>query len=266
VPHVLAIVAVVLSAGGLGLAAIGVATWGSRPYGLFVAGAAGLVAGFFSLAARQRILRDRGQAAAPERTIRAASSQGDAANPYAPPQASLVEPATPPEHDAIFFNPPVWRLVWMSAISLGLFQTYWFYRQWCFVKARDNLAIRPAWRAVFSVLYAHSLFYRIHDEPGRATAAPRFGPGPLATLWVIAAVANGLVVRAAIPGLGLLQFALFGGQVACLFVAQRAIRAINRQASPPRPCSRWSLGHSVCIALGLLLLSGQLIMALAGLH
>lgn len=51
---------------------------------------------------------------------------------------------------------PIWKFILLSVITFGIYELYWFYKTWKFLKERNNLDISPFWRAVFSPLFAGS--------------------------------------------------------------------------------------------------------------
>lgn len=53
------------------------------------------------------------------------------------------------------------KLVLMSVLTFGLYEVYWFYRNWKAVKIQEGRKISPFWRAIFSPIFCYSLFKRI---------------------------------------------------------------------------------------------------------
>jgi amino acid permease len=152
--------------------------------------------------------------------------------------------------EALFLHIPVARLIVMSIVSFGLYQAYWVYRNWRYVKERGDLGIRPFWRGVFCVFYCHSLLRRIHgDEEARAVQAPSFSPGALATAWVVLVVVANLVSRA--PGTAATMVAAFVPSYLCLVPVQNYVNSVTERRSPGHPHHRWSSGHAVCLFVGL---------------
>ena len=77
----------------------------------------------------------------------------------------------------LFLHIPVSRLILLSIGSCGLYEAYWIYKNWRYIKERDKLNIRPFWRGVFGIFFCHSLLRRIHeDKEARAVAEPAFSP------------------------------------------------------------------------------------------
>jgi hypothetical protein len=92
-------------------------------------------------------------------------------------------PVTPPAHQplkggpaptaqgsaesaAYFTTSPV-KLAVMSVCTLGLYEVYWFYKNWTVIKQRDGRNIMPFWRGVFAPLFIFSLFKDFNDRASR---------------------------------------------------------------------------------------------------
>jgi len=83
----------------------------------------------------------------------------------------------------IYFAVSPLKLVVMSTCTFGLYELYWFYRNWCYVKDREP-KIMPFWRAFFTVLFCHSLFRRIRDT-AKTRTQDHVEAGGLAVGWII---------------------------------------------------------------------------------
>lgn len=57
----------------------------------------------------------------------------------------------------------IWKFILLSIITLTLYQYYWFYRCWKYVKDEEESNILPFWRAFFSRIWFYPLFIRIYD-------------------------------------------------------------------------------------------------------
>ena len=60
------------------------------------------------------------------------------------------------------------KFVILSVLTFGLFEFYWLYKNWVFIKERDHSHIRPLARAFFGVLFLYSL---IEDVAARRKVA-----------------------------------------------------------------------------------------------
>ena len=108
----------------------------------------------------------------------------------APLQTALA--AAPAEEASAlppFFAVPVWKLALMSFFTFGLYEFYWFYRNWQRVRVREQVNISPFWRAFFGVFFCHSCFERIETYG----LARDITPGPpillLTILWIVTTIA-----------------------------------------------------------------------------
>jgi hypothetical protein len=54
----------------------------------------------------------------------------------------------------VFFPVSILKLVLLSLCSFGLYQFYWFYKNWQYVKEHERAHMRVAWR----VLASHAWF------------------------------------------------------------------------------------------------------------
>lgn len=55
------------------------------------------------------------------------------------------------------------KLVMLSVLTFGLYEIYWFYKQWQFVKKAKDLKVTPWARGLFSPLFAYPLFKHVFE-------------------------------------------------------------------------------------------------------
>ena len=132
----------------------------------------------------------------------------------------------------VYLYIPTSRLIFMSVISLGIFISYWVYKNWRFIKERDGLDISPFWRGWFAIFNFHSLLKYIKEDPKVShPEKPDYSCG-----WLTC---------------GFVMFTLCGNQifipsmVTFLFIlpAHNYISKINRNAENPPEFSPWSFGQ-----------------------
>jgi hypothetical protein len=87
---------------------------------------------------------------------------------------------------------PIWKFVFLSFVTFGIYDLCWMYKQWKFFKVKDDLKIRPLWRAIFGPIFIFNLFDRIEKFTSEHGATTKYPYAVLALLWV---VANTLVVE-----------------------------------------------------------------------
>jgi hypothetical protein len=152
----------------------------------------------------------------------------------------------------LFLRISITRLVLMSVLSFGLYEVYWIYKNWRYLKERGDLNIWPFWRGFFGIFFCHSLLRDIHEDPvvGRIQT-PTFSPGGLATGWVVLRIFGNLVSRAS--GVESLFVAALVPSYLFFVPVQKHVNAISARRNPSGPYYRWSTGHFVCLAYGVIL-------------
>ncbi|MBJ9956826.1 hypothetical protein [Acinetobacter courvalinii] len=55
------------------------------------------------------------------------------------------------------------RFIFLSIISLGLYELWWIFKAWRFFAIKDHLNIMPAARAIFSIFFLYSLLKKIRE-------------------------------------------------------------------------------------------------------
>lgn len=182
------------------------------------------------------------------------------------PRASLPPrlPVSRPEaaaQEAVFLYVPLVRLIFLSVLSGGIYDFYWLYHNWRYLKRRDRLDIKPFWRTVFAYFFANSLFNEMSDD-GVASRFKRasFSAGGLAAGWIVVTIASNVLSRQENPDVTLAAFAIGMCSFAFLLPVQRYVNEVN-EALPERPAYYrwWSVGHLICLVLGLFIWLGILI-------
>jgi hypothetical protein len=151
-------------------------------------------------------------------------------------------PATPlnavSQAAPLFLHISVTRLILMSIVSFGCYEAYWIYRNWRYLKERDNLTISPFWRGVFGVFFCHSLLRRIHeDKEARSLQLPSFSASGLATGWVVLMIISNVLTRA--PGISATIVAALIPSYLCLVPVQDYVNSVTERRSPGQPYYRW---------------------------
>jgi hypothetical protein len=141
------------------------------------------------------------------------------------------------------------RLIVLSILSFSIYEIYWIYKNWWYIKERDGLDIRPIWRGWFGIFFCHSLLRRIHDDfECNAIMQPRFSSTSLATGWVSLMLVSNIIGR--VPGIASSIIAVLIPSFLCLVPVQNYINSVTRERNPGQRYYKWSSGHIVCIVLG----------------
>lgn len=56
---------------------------------------------------------------------------------------------------------PLWKLIFMSITTFGLYEIYWFYKNWVAIKISEGSKIHPFLRAFFGNFTAYAMFRRL---------------------------------------------------------------------------------------------------------
>jgi hypothetical protein len=74
-----------------------------------------------------------------------------------------AEPRTrePVQEELPFFAVSTHKFVVMCVVTLGLYQYYWFYKQWRHLARASRVPISPFWRTFFAPLWGFSLFAHV---------------------------------------------------------------------------------------------------------
>ncbi|HEU0091588.1 MAG TPA: DUF4339 domain-containing protein [Vicinamibacteria bacterium] len=105
-----------------------------------------------------------------------------------PPPPSRPEPREPMftfgMKDPKWFMVGAVKLAVMMVATFGLYQLYWFYKQWDRVRdAGDNVS--PAPRSLFGIVFCYSLFRRIIDSTHAVGVSTRLPPSLLAVGFIL---------------------------------------------------------------------------------
>jgi hypothetical protein len=88
-----------------------------------------------------------------------------------------------------FFAVPLWKLVLMSFFTFGVYEFFWFYRNWQRIRVREQVDISPFWRAFFGVIFCHSCFKRIETYGLAMVITPSPPILLLTVLWIVVTLA-----------------------------------------------------------------------------
>ncbi len=151
-------------------------------------------------------------------------------------EKSLKPPVT-------YFTAAPWKLVLMSLCTSGLYEFYWFFWNWKIYRKRTGKFIMPGWRAVFSPLWAYSMFSDICDMAGTSKVRTTFNPGMLALAYICIFATDFLP-----SPLDYISYATF----IPLIIANELAAAVSRANDPAYvENNRLSIGNLIAIVLGL---------------
>jgi hypothetical protein len=165
----------------------------------------------------------------------------------------IQHPIANSNNSQLFYYIPVSRLVTMSILSCGLYDLYWIYKNYRYLKERDGLRVLAFWRGIFGIFFCHNLFKRIANDRVLYMHRPiAFSPNMLATVWVVLFIAT-LMLPSDINVYMLLAISLIVVpiSVACFIPLQNHINDANERFRAGQAFSPWSTGDAVCLVVGL---------------
>ena len=109
------------------------------------------------------------------------------ANPYAPPQAQIATPTG--EGQFNFYTVGPLKFALLALTTFGIFVLYWFYKNWDFIRQRENEAIWPFWRAVFTGFWTFSMGGRLHAYAAQRGYSLEFPHVPIGIAFLLLNVA-----------------------------------------------------------------------------
>jgi hypothetical protein len=78
-----------------------------------------------------------------------------------------------------FFSVSPFKFGVMATCTLGLYELYWFYKNWKLVKVREGSKIIPLLRGAFSFIFCFALISKIRDRGALSDLKLTFGPESL---------------------------------------------------------------------------------------
>lgn len=102
-----------------------------------------------------------------------------AVNPYAAPKAAVLDKPEIAAGEPLFFPVSLLKLALMSIATFGLYEVYWFYKNWKCVQRLDDARLNAPIRAIFYGLTSYWLFARMREHAVRADGRS-IAAGPLA--------------------------------------------------------------------------------------
>ena len=160
-----------------------------------------------------------------------------------------------------YFGISLTRLILLAILTSGLYQLYWFYRNWQAIKKAEQRNIWPFWRAFFWIFFLYSLFKKIyvsakHHEYPKAFPYPYLAVGYF-VLFIISAFFKLLAYSKGYQK----EITLFSSAPGLFYTVmflpiQKAINFNNTKLHPNSQLTKtFARGEVLIIAIGLILSS-----------
>jgi len=96
-----------------------------------------------------------------------------------------LDSSTPAMVTSNWFSVSTTKFIIMSVCTLGLYELYWFYKNWTYIKNLENTQIWPFWRALFAQFTAYFLFKRVRADVQEHALSNAVPAGGLAALFFL---------------------------------------------------------------------------------
>jgi hypothetical protein len=87
-----------------------------------------------------------------------------------------------------YFPVSIPKLIIMSVCTFGIYELYWFYKQWQFEMKRTPQKLSPFWRAIFAIIFCYPLFQRIREKSLKHEIHMWFSPVSMALIYISLAI------------------------------------------------------------------------------
>ena len=92
---------------------------------------------------------------------------------------------THPNNSEGYFVVGTTKLILMTICTLGIYELYWVYKNWKYIKAREQSNIMPFWRAFFAPLWVFSLGQKIKSHSAEVSTSADFDPNVIGVAYFI---------------------------------------------------------------------------------
>lgn len=157
--------------------------------------------------------------------------------------------------DIEYFSIPIGRLVLLSILTLGIYDIFWFAKNWEAIRKAEQRKISPVGRAIFTVFYCHDLFKKVLKSAKKHGYSDSYSPGMLATVYIILLlVGNGLSrIENTTLGLDVLWLLIAISSFIPLLSIQKAINFNNSKIVPNFDRNRkFSRGEIILTVIGVI--------------
>ncbi len=154
-----------------------------------------------------------------------------------------------------FFSISLGRLAFFSILTLGIYDIFWFAKNWSSIKKAERVDISPVSRAFFTIFYCYSLFKKILLSAKKHGYSNSYSPGILAIIYIILLLlGNGLSrIENVNPGLDILWLLIASCSFIPLLTVQKAINFNNSKIIPDFSLNRkFSTGEIILTAIGVI--------------
>lgn len=144
---------------------------------------------------------------------------------YTAPKSDLLVNAT----GQVFYVVSLKKFLLLFGLTMGVYASYWMYKNWRFYKDATQEQLMPIARGIFIVFFIHSLFDRVQEKASRDGIVLDWNRSSLATglvvLYIVGNLAGRLIDK--VFNASLAELISFGALVPIGILLIKAQAAIN---------------------------------------
>lgn len=148
----------------------------------------------------------------------------------------------------LFFPTSKTKLIVLSVCTFGIYQFYWFYKNWQILKINQGLEILPFWRTFFTPVFCYSLFKKVRECAESNGIEVKYNPGTLTAGYIFLSVTffiPNIPTYISIPAMVM--------AVLVLIPAQSVINLLNVKVIPDIQINKkFGGGNIVAVVIGVL--------------
>ena len=172
---------------------------------------------------------------------------------YQAPQAELQAESTTATVE--FYVVSKTKFLVLMIATFGMYELYWFYKNWSLYKQANNEDIWPVPRAFFAIFFAHALFRSMDSRIQEAGKNISWNPEWMGAVYVLATLASTIAERisAKMPEYTALDFVSLALLPLVTWVLYRAQSVANLVCGDPQGQSnaRFTAANYAWIVIGL---------------
>lgn len=178
---------------------------------------------------------------------------------YRAPQADLREPEVEGDHE--FYVVGTAKFLILMIGTFGLYELYWFYKNWSQYKFRHGENLLPVMRAIFSMFFVYSLLKRVAERNHAHGQEVRWFPGWMAASYILLSVMGWVAeaIGSAIAVYTVFDFVSLATFPAIIWILYCAQQEINMACGDPDGDSNATLtpANYFWILIGVLIWAGM---------
>lgn len=97
------------------------------------------------------------------------------------------------QREPAYFPVSLLKLAVMSVCTFGIYNIYWFYKNWEYIKKHEQSKISPFLRAFFQIIFCYSCFKKICETAKDKKIKKSIAAGPLALMYILIAMPLGFL-------------------------------------------------------------------------